>query len=68
MADTMDVIQRLRDRTRKDGPSLVWLLVPWSSSKGRARPRIADIAVPVDRQDFDRVPVKLVRDGRLVEG
>ena len=60
MADTMSVVDRLHSRNRSDGPSLIWLLVPQSDASGRARPRIAGAAVPVDSGDYLRLPSAIV--------
>jgi hypothetical protein len=57
---SMRVIERLRDRTRTAGPSLVWLLAPSQSAKETARPKLDGKAVAVDDGDYARVPSLLL--------
>ena len=65
MAQTMDVLQRLRGRNNDGGPSICWLVVPASSAQTQSRPRIAGVAVPVDKGDYTRIPAALIRDNKL---
>ncbi|GEM_PF-3087430 len=58
LANTMKIVERLRSRTRDEGPELAWLLIP--SDRQQKLPTIADVAVPVDRGDFKRFPRDLV--------
>ncbi|MFB6350536.1 MAG: hypothetical protein ABEN55_17560, partial [Bradymonadaceae bacterium] len=57
---TMRIIERLRDRTRTEGPSLVWLLAPSKSAREMARPTLDGQAVAVDDGDYGRVPSLLL--------
>ena len=54
LGGTMHILESLRDRTRSDGPELVWLLIP--ADKQKDRPTINSIAVPVDKGDWLRIP------------
>ncbi len=67
LAGTMDIIERLRDRTRDHGPSVAWILVPVDAARGGQRPKLDGVAVPVDPGDFTRIPAELIGEGVVRE-